>query len=168
MMFNKITTFEKTELRLKKILIHKELLLYALVMALLLFVVKWIEYHVYILSHRMELYMGFVALLFTLLGIWASKKLTKKETIIIEKEVIVQKNVHFQINQKELSNRKISQRELQVLELMSDGLTNQEIADRLFVSLNTIKTHSSNLYEKLEVKRRTQAIETAKKLNILP
>ncbi len=168
MIFYKITTFEKTELRLKKILIHKELLLYALVMAVLLFVVKWIEYRVYVFSHRMELYMGFVALLFTLLGIWASKKLTKKETVIIEKEVIVQKNVHFQINQEELSNRKISQRELQVLELMSDGLTNQEIADRLFVSLNTIKTHSSNLYDKLEVKRRTQAIETAKKLNILP
>ncbi len=153
---------------MKKILIHKELLLYAFAMAVLLFVIKWIEYRVFVFSHRMELYMGLVALLFTLLGIWASKKLTKKETVIIEKEVIVQKNVHFQINQEELSNRKISHRELQVLELMSDGLTNQEIADRLFVSLNTIKTHSSNLYEKLEVKRRTQAIETAKKLSILP
>ena len=155
---------------MKKIGLHKELLLYALVMAVLLFVVKWIEYRLFVISHRMELYMGFVALLFTLLGIWASKKLTspKKETLIIEKEVIVQKNLLFQINQKEISDRKISQRELQVLELMSDGLTNQEIADRLFVSLNTIKTHTSNLYEKLEVKRRTQAIETAKKLNIIP
>lgn len=155
---------------MKKIRLHKELLLYALVMAVLLFVVKWIEYRLFVISHRMELYMGFVALLFTLLGIWASKKLTspKRETLIIEKEVIVQKNLLFQINQEEVFSRKISPRELQVLQLMSDGLTNQEIADRLFVSLNTIKTHTSNLYEKLEVKRRTQAIETAKKLNIIP
>jgi NarL family two-component system response regulator LiaR len=54
------------------------------------------------------------------------------------------------------------------LQLMSAGLSNQEIALKLFVSLNTIKTHNARLFEKLEVKRRTQAIETAKRLSIIP
>jgi ATP/maltotriose-dependent transcriptional regulator MalT len=73
----------------------------------------------------------------------------------------------FTINEEELSIRKISKRELEVLQLMANGLSNQEIASRLFVSLNTIKTHSSNLFQKLEVKRRTQAIETGKKIGII-
>jgi len=54
-----------------------------------------------------------------------------------------------------------------VLQLMSEGLSNQEIAARLFVSLNTIKTHSANIFEKLDVRRRTQAVDKAKKLNII-
>ena len=69
--------------------------------------------------------------------------------------------------EKTLSKIGISKREWEVLALMSEGLSNQEIAERLFVSLNTIKTHSSNLFEKLEVKRRTQAIEKGKRLGIL-
>ncbi len=81
---------------------------------------------------------------------------------------VVQKDFNFSINQTELEARKISKRELEVLQLMSEGLSNQEIASRLFVSLHTIKTHSSNLFEKLEVKRRTQAVETAKKLQLIP
>ena len=74
----------------------------------------------------------------------------------------------FILNEEELFNRKISKRELEVLTLMAKGLSNQEIATSLFVSLNTVKTHSAKLFEKLEVKRRTQAIETAKKLQLLP
>ena len=72
------------------------------------------------------------------------------------------------LNETELQLRNISKRELEVLTLMAQGLSNQEIAEELFVSLNTVKTHSAKLFEKLEVKRRTQAIETAKKLQLLP
>jgi DNA-binding CsgD family transcriptional regulator len=149
---------------------YKELIGYAISMAFLLLIVRWSEYHFLFLRSQTEFYIGIIALFFTLLGIWVSQKVTKPkvETIIVEKEIIVQKNVAFSINQIELEKRKISKRELEVLELMAEGLSNQEIASRLFVSLNTIKTHSSNLFEKLEVKRRTQAIETAKKLQLLP
>jgi DNA-binding CsgD family transcriptional regulator len=153
--------------RLKK---HKELIGYAFSMAALLLIFNLLEYNFTIIQHKTNLYIGIIALFFTFLGIWISQKLHKPEvkTVVVEKEVIVQKNVNFCINQDEVSNRKISKRELEVLQLMAEGLSNQEIASRLFVSLNTIKSHSSNVFEKLEVKRRTQAIEIAKKLELIP
>lgn len=148
---------------------HKEFIGYGISMAFLLLILRWTEYHFLILKNQTEFYIGLIALFFTLLGVWASQKLSKPkvETVVIEKEIIVQKNLAFSVNQNELEKRKISKRELEVLELMAEGLSNQEIASRLFVSLNTIKTHSSNLFDKLDVKRRTQAIETAKKLNLI-
>ncbi|HOO10602.1 MAG TPA: response regulator transcription factor, partial [Cyclobacteriaceae bacterium] len=76
--------------------------------------------------------------------------------------------IEFKFNEKEQSQRNISKRELEVLELMAQGLANQEIADKLFVSINTVKTHSSNLFSKLEVGRRTQAIKKAKGLGLIP
>ena len=85
---------------------------------------------------------------------------------MVEKEVkIFQDN--FSINTEAIETLKISSRELEVLQLMAKGLSNQEIADALFVSLHTIKTHNANLFEKLDVKRRTQAVEVAKKLQII-
>jgi ATP/maltotriose-dependent transcriptional regulator MalT len=122
-----------------------------------------------VLEHRLEIYIGIIALLFLLFGIWLANKVTKPkvETIVIEKEIRVPIE-NFMLNETELQLRNISKRELEVLTLMAQGLSNQEIAEELFVSLNTVKTHSAKLFEKLEVKRRTQAIETAKKLQLLP
>lgn len=149
---------------------HKELIGYAVSMAVLMLLLRWIQYKFLIIHSQTEIYMGMIALIFTFLGIWASQKLSKPkvETVVIEKEIIVQRNLDFLLNEDEMEKRKISKRELEVLKLMAEGLSNQEIASRLFVSLNTIKTHSSKVFEKLEVKRRTQAIETAKKLHLLP
>ena len=106
--------------------------------------------------------------MFLLFGIWIANKIRKPkiETIVVEKEIKVFQN-NFIINEKAITALKISNRELEVLKLMAKGLSNQEIADSLFVSLNTIKTHTSNLLEKLDAKRRTQAVENAKKLQIL-
>jgi DNA-binding CsgD family transcriptional regulator len=155
---------------LNKLKKHKELIGYAISMAALLLILNLLEYNFTIIQHKNNLYIGIISLIFTFLGIWISQKLSKPEikTVVIEKEIIVQKNMNFSINQNELEQRKISKRELEVLQLMAEGLSNQEIASRLFVSLNTIKTHSSKLFEKLEVKRRTQAIEIAKNLGLLP
>src|SRR6202008_734819 len=106
---------------------------------------------------------GAIALIFTALGIWLAKKLATPKTIVIEKEVIVTKPAAGVVpDEKILSKWGISKREWEVLSLMSEGLSNQEIAERLFVSLNTIKTHSSNLFEKLDVERRTQDVEKEK------
>ncbi|GEC79911.1 helix-turn-helix transcriptional regulator [Flavobacterium aquatile LMG 4008 = ATCC 11947] len=155
--------------KLNKIKQNKEFIMYAISMAMLLLLLRFLEYKFLILQNEFGLYIGIIALFFTFLGIWASNKLTspKVKTIVIEKEIVVEKRLDFVVNEEELNNRKISKRELEVLELMAQGLSNQEIASRLFVSLNTIKTHSSNLFQKLEVKRRTQAIETAKKIGII-
>lgn len=138
-------------------------------MALLLFLLKWLEFKLVIIDHALEIYIGAIAVVFTTLGIWLALKLArpKKETIIVEKEIYIQKDPDFRINEQELGNLNISKRELEVLQLMAEGLSNQEIASRLFVSLNTIKTHSSNIFEKMDVKRRTQAVEKAKRMNII-
>jgi ATP/maltotriose-dependent transcriptional regulator MalT len=103
------------------------------------------------------------------LGIWLALKMVKPkvETRIVEKEVYRDLPPSRQINQKEIEKLGISKRELDVLNLMAGGLSNEEIADKLFVSLNTVKTHSSNIYLKLDVKRRTQATEKARRLNII-
>ncbi|RDC56622.1 DNA-binding response regulator [Pedobacter chinensis] len=129
---------------------------------------KWLELRLIIINHSFEVYAGFIALIFTGLGIWLALKLTKPKTILVEKEVYPDLSKNFVVNEDELAKLNISKRELEVLELMASGLSNQEIANTLFVSLNTVKTHIAKLFEKLEVKRRTQAVETSKRLKIIP
>ncbi len=150
---------------------NKHAILYGMSLAILLFLLKWLELRLLIIDHAFEIYIGAIALIFTALGIWLALKLTrpKVKTIIIEKEVYIQEPpVNFMLNENELAKTGLSTRELEVLQLMAEGLSNQEIAARLFVSLSTVKTHSSNLFEKMDVKRRTQAIDKAKRLSIIP
>lgn len=158
-------------------------------MAILLLILKWLEWKYVIISNRLEIYIGAIALIFTLLGIWLAKKLTKPKTLVIEKEVVkevevlkeidvvreievikevyINENASTEINKAEIEKLGLSNREMEVLQLMSTGLSNQEIADKLFLSLPTIKTHTGNIFIKLDVKRRTQAVEKAKRLNII-
>jgi len=138
-------------------------------MAALLFLLKWLEWRFIIFNNSFEIYAGIIAVIFTGLGIWLTLKLNKpKITVVtVEKEVLV-KTDYFVFNEAALNETGISKRELEVLELMAVGLSNQQIAERLFVSLNTIKTHSSNMFVKLNVQRRTQAVEKAKRLSIIP
>ena len=121
------------------------------------------------MRNAFEIYAGCIALIFMGVGIWLALKLSKpkKETIIVEKEVFIKDNSDFILNSTEIEKLGLSKREMEVLQLMAEGLSNQEIAERLFVSLNTVKTHSSKVLEKLDVKRRTQAIEKAKRLSII-
>jgi len=149
---------------------HKHIILYGVCLALLLFLLKWLELRLIIINHAFEVYIGAIAVIFTALGIWLALKLTKPKvrTVIVEKEVYIQYEGEFTLNERELQQLGLSNRELEVLQLMAAGLSNQEIAGRLFVSLNTIKTHSSKLFEKMDVKRRTQAVEKAKRLRIIP
>lgn len=149
---------------------NRLVILYGASLAGILLLLKWLEFRFVIIDHAFEVYIGAIALIFTCLGIWLALKLAKPktETIIVEKPVYINRQAEgFVPDEKCLAQFNISKREWEVLALMSEGLSNQEIAERLFVSLNTIKTHSSNLFEKLEVKRRTQAIEKGKRLGIL-
>lgn len=138
----------------------RTVILYGLALAGLVFLLKYLEYRLIVHDLSIEFYVGLVALFFTGLGIWAGLKLTRKQIVIVGPD--------FLLNEAELKRLGISKREHEVLELMATGLSNQEIADKLFVSLNTIKTHSSNLFLKLEVSRRTQAIQKAKELRLIP
>ena len=107
-----------------------------------------------------------IALLFAGLGIWLGLKLTRKEEIIVLKEVAV--SAPFTLNQGNLQELGVTRRELEILELIASGLSNREIAEKLFVSENTVKTHSSRLFDKLSAKRRTQAVQIGKELGLIP
>lgn len=146
----------------------RELLLYGALLAIFLFVLKWLQLRFIIVDHAMELYTGTLALLFTALGVWVAIKITRVSGPRIDNGTSQVSNENFTPDPDTLHRYSISKRELEVLELMAIGLSNQDIADRLFVSLSTIKTHSRNLFEKLDVARRTQAIDKARKLGILP
>jgi DNA-binding CsgD family transcriptional regulator len=142
-------------------------IIYALSLAALFFLLRWLELRLLIFDHAFEVYIGAIALLFTSLGIWLALKLMTPKTVVVEKQVVVPEKP-FALNTGAMDAAGISRRELEVLELMARGLSNREIAAELFVSLNTVKTHTSNLFEKLEARRRTMAIEKAKKLGLIP
>jgi ATP/maltotriose-dependent transcriptional regulator MalT len=154
----------------------KHIVLYAIAMAAIFLLLQWMQVKLLVMDHATEIYITGIAVVFTLLGVWLAKKLTRpkteivKERVVVEKEVIVYQQAPeiFLPDAGAIGRLGISPRELEVLQHMAAGATNQEIADGLFVSLNTIKTHTSRLFEKLEVQRRTQAVEKARRLRIIP
>jgi len=145
---------------------HKSLIYYAIAMGALMILLRSLEFQLVIIKHAFEIYAAIIAIIFTALGVWLAVKLTKPKTntVIIEKE-IPQKE--FVFNDAEFARLGISKRELEVLQLMALGYSNAEIGEKMFLSANTIKTHAANLFEKLEVKRRIQAVERAKQLGLL-
>jgi DNA-binding CsgD family transcriptional regulator len=149
---------------------NKAIILYAISLASLLFLLKWLELRFIIFDHSFEIYSGFIAIIFTALGIWLAVKLSKPkiETVVVEKEVYVIRSEDFVLNTSLISQLELSRRELEILGLLGQGHSNQEIAAKLFVSVSTVKTHLQNLFEKLDVKRRIQAVEKAKRLNLIP
>jgi two-component system, NarL family, response regulator LiaR len=149
---------------------NKAILLYGTSLALLLALLKWLELRFLILDHAFEVYIGAIAILFTALGIWLAHKLTrpKIKTVVVEKEIYINNSDGFVLNEREVARLGLSKRELEVLRLMAEGLSNGEIGARLFVSLSTVKTHTARLFEKMDVKRRTQAIEQARRTGLVP
>ena len=141
---------------------------------------KWLEWHFVVLDHALDIYGGAIALVFMLLGIWLALKLARPKTVFVERPGVVVEDSRGNgvaidaeasdseaIDAEAIEKLGLSARELEVLQAMAEGLSNQEIASRLFVSLNTVKTHSSNIFGKLDVRRRTQAVETARRLKII-
>ena len=146
---------------------NKQFFIYAAALAALFLLLRWMDYRLLVIDHAFEVYMGVLAVVFTLLGIWIALKLArpKVEIVVVEKQVFI--NAPEAINTTAIDKLNLSKRELEVLTLMSRGMSNQEISEALFVSLNTVKTHTSRLFEKMEVKRRTQAVDLAKRLGII-
>ena len=144
------------------------MLIYGLLGGMLIVALKLIEYRFLVIDHSVEIYGGLIAAVFAVLGIWLGLKLTKKKEIIIEREVFVPTGQPFSLNQQKLVQLGITKRELEILELIATGLSNREIAEKLFVSENTVKTHSSRLFDKLSAKRRTQAVQLGKEMGLLP
>lgn len=144
----------------------REVLLYGIIGGVLIAVLRWIDYRFLVLQHSFELYGGLIAAIFAGLGIWLGLKLTKpKETVVIKE---IERSGPFQLDQQKLEELEITPRELEILQLIAAGLSNKEIAEKLFVSENTVKTHSSRVFDKLGARRRTQAVQLGKEYRLIP
>jgi ATP/maltotriose-dependent transcriptional regulator MalT len=150
----------------------KPVLIYGLIYGVcggaLIVALKLIEYRFLVVEHSVEIYGGLIALLFAALGVWLGIKLTRKKETIVFKEVLVSADAPFALNQERLRELSITPRELEILQLIANGMSNREIAEKLFVSESTVKTHSSRLFDKLSAKRRTQAVQIGKEFGLIP
>jgi DNA-binding CsgD family transcriptional regulator len=148
------------------------LLVYGIPAGLLIVALRLVEYRFLVIDHAVEIYSAIVAVIFAVVGIALGQRLTRERVVVREVPVAVAvpapEGTPFAVNQREVDARGITPRELEVLQLIAAGLSTREMADRLFVSENTIKTHCGRLFGKLEVNRRTQAIRAGKTLGLIP
>lgn len=111
-----------------------------------------------------EIWIAAFSIIFLLIGIFLSKKLQKEK--IVEKEVYIERQ-NFVLDKKKLAELNISKREFEVLDLISKGFSNKQIAEKLFLSENTVKKHISSLFLKLDVERRTDAVRKSREFNLV-
>jgi len=142
-----------------------QILVYGISLGFLAVLLKIIEYRFVVYDHAFEIYAGIVALAFTALGIWFGMKLKARRAARMLSDSTAQS---YSVDPALLQELGISKREFEVLELIANGLSTREISEKLFISHNTVKTHTSNLFQKLNAKRRTQAVRKAKSLGLLP
>lgn len=163
--------------------VKKTILLYGVIGGVLIAGLKLIEYRFLVVEHSIEIYGGIIALLFSVLGIWLGLKLTRRRETVIVREVQVPVEVPVQVpvpvevpvrasgpfaaDPARVRELGITPRELEILEAIAAGLSTREIAARLFVSENTVKTHSRRLFEKLNARRRTQAVQAAREAGLI-
>ena len=147
----------------------RHVLIYGLIGGILIAVLKWTEYRFLVIEHSIEIYGGLIAATFAVLGIWLGLKITTPQQKIVVKEISVPATpAPFLSDEKSRENLGITPRELEILELIAQGMSNREIAAKLYVSENTVKTHSSRVLDKLGAKRRTQAVQRGKQFGLLP
>jgi len=146
----------------------KQVLLYGLAGGVLIALLKLIEYQHFVHAYPGELYGGLVALIFTAVGIHLGLRWTRPKEVVVVREVRVREGGPFVLNGNKLKELGITQREHEILGLIAQGLSNREIGEKLFVSENTVKTHSSRLFEKMSVNRRVLAIQKGKDLGLIP
>ncbi len=148
----------------------RDILIYGVLGGILITLLKLTEYRFLVLDRSIEIYGALVAATFAGLGIWLGLRLRKPgnsvEKVVI-REVPVPVEGPFVLNEAKRNELGITPRELEILDLIAKGLSNREIAEKLFVSENTVKTHSSRLFDKLSAKRRTQAAQIGKELGLI-
>jgi len=133
------------------------MLLYGCTLAVAAFALEWLQYKYAARAHATDTYIFLIAVGFTALGVWVGSKLTARTP-----------PGPFEKNAAALASLGVTGREYEVLTLLAAGCANKEIARRLALSPNTVKTHLARLYEKLEVKRRTQAVQKVRELALIP
>lgn len=146
----------------------KHILTYGLIGGAVIALLKLVEYQYLVVEHSVEIYGALIAALFAGFGIWLGLRMTRTRERVIVREVAVPAPQTFVRNASQVEALGVTPRELEILELIASGLSNREIAAKLFVSENTVKTHSSRLLDKLGAKRRTQAVQLAKQGGLIP
>jgi DNA-binding CsgD family transcriptional regulator len=148
----------------------RHIILFGLAGGVLITLLKWTEYRYLVVEHSIEIYGGLTAATFAAFGIWLGLRLTRKQIVLKEVRVTVPvpAGQPFAVNPGKLEELEITPRELEILELIAKGMSNREIAEKLFVSENTVKTHSSRVFDKLGAKRRTQAVQLGKEFGLIP
>jgi two-component system, NarL family, response regulator LiaR len=150
--------------------LKRDILIYGLCGGLLIALLKAIEYRFLLVERSVEIYGGLVAAVFAVLGVWLGLRITRPkpaETVVV-RAVRVPADAPFAADPARQAALGITRRELEILHLIAAGLSNREIADRLFVSENTVKTHSSRLFDKLGARRRTQVVQAARSEGLIP
>ena len=153
---------------LYSLLVKKAVLIYGAAGAVLIVALRLTEYRFLVLEHSVEIYGGIVASLFATLGIWLGVTLTKRPHGQLSDQPQPRPDELFTVNAEQLQSLAITPRELEILRLIAEGMSTREMAQALFVSENTIKTHSSRLFSKLGVNRRTKAVQVGKTLKLIP
>jgi NarL family two-component system response regulator LiaR len=154
----------------------RHVLIYGIVGGILVAVLQWTQYRFLVIEHSGEIYGALIAAIFASLGIWLGLRLRSARERIVVQEVVVrevpvpvaQAAAPFSRDDKKREDLNITRRELEILELVAEGLSNREIATKLFVSENTVKTHCSRAFDKLGAKRRTQAVQLGKEFGLIP
>jgi NarL family two-component system response regulator LiaR len=147
---------------------RRQVLLYGFLGGALIAGLKIIEYRWLVIDHSIEIYGAAVAMIFAGFGVWLGLRLTRRAENVVVREIPVPATVDFVRDEARLDELGITPRELQILELIAGGLSNSEIAERIHVSENTVKTHLSRVFDKLGARRRTQAVRLAKDYRLIP
>lgn len=145
----------------------KPVLFYSLAGGVLIAVLRYIEYQHFVRAYPAELYGALVAVIFTVIGIYLGLRWTRRPNVLVPEVAVVRDDRPFEVNASSLQQTGITPRELEILGLIAEGLSNREIGERLFVSENTVKTHSSRVFDKLGVNRRMQAVQKGKDLGLI-
>ena len=148
-------------------------LLYGLLGGLVIAALQLVEYRWLIVAHSVEIYGAMVAAIFAAVGIWLGRRLTRpavevEKVVVREVEVVVPAPATFERDEGRVAQLGLTPRELEVLELIAAGLSNREIAEQVHVSENTVKTHTSRVFDKLGARRRTQAVQLGKDFRLIP
>jgi NarL family two-component system response regulator LiaR len=149
----------------------RHVLIYGILGGILVALLQWTQYRFLVIEHSAEIYGALIAAIFAGLGIWLGFRLRNARERIVVQEIAVPVATSpepFVANDQKRENLNITRRELEILELVARGLSNREIAEKLFVSENTVKTHCSRAFDKLGAKRRTQAVELSKEFGLIP
>jgi DNA-binding CsgD family transcriptional regulator len=148
--------------------VRRVVLLYGLSGGLLIAALRYIEYRFLVVEHSIEIYAALIAVIFAAVGIRLGLSINKRKEVVVVREAAPAGDRPFTRDDAKVAELGLTPRELEILDRIAGGLSTRQIAEALFVSENTVKTHASRLFDKLGVNRRTQAVHVARTLGIIP